>query len=318
MIFKTPKFWQKKGIIAILLLPLSLIYYFIYKINNLKYLSGKKQVFEAKIICIGNVVIGGSGKTPTCISLAEFFKNKGKKTAFVSKGYKRKFRRTIKVNPSFHKADEVGDEPLILANHAPTFVSQNRARAIAQAIKNGAEIIILDDGLQDESIKKDLSFLIVDGVYGFGNGFLFPAGPLRTKSHNYDEVIVINNSHKLKLAHHNATSVSTLPPKFDFSKNYIALCGIAHPEKFFNSLKQFVNLKVIKTISFPDHHHFTKKDANNLEKICKLHRAEILCTEKDYVKIKEFSSIKIHFANYEIKFKKKEELFTILKQYSIL
>lgn len=288
----TPKFWQKKGFVSVILLPLSVIYYLLYKIYNLKYLFVKQAYFSAKVICVGNIVAGGSGKTPTCIAISQILMNKSKKVAFITKGYKRKLKQSIKVN-SKHKANEVGDEALILAKQAPTYVSSKRKNAINMAIADGAQVVILDDGLHDESIKKDYSILLVDKNYGFGNGLLLPAGPKRArlKDYTFNEKLIIGE---------NAKSQITLPENFDTTKNYIALCGIANPQRFFNSLKQF-NLTVKKEICFPDHHNFTQKDAKNINAICKLHNAHIICTEKDYVKLKNFNILNnIFYPNYKI------------------
>jgi tetraacyldisaccharide 4'-kinase len=131
------------------------------------------------VICVGNAVVGGAGKTPVTLALADLLKNQGYHPALVYKGYKRTNHETLRVDLNQHTLADVGDEPLMAAAFAPTFVAKTRLMAAQAAADSGADLLILDDGLQNPTLIKDLTFLVVDAGYGFGNGRVLPAGPLR-------------------------------------------------------------------------------------------------------------------------------------------
>jgi tetraacyldisaccharide-1-P 4'-kinase len=175
-----PKFWQSRTLLSYILLPFSILYYFGFKLRALITVPFKSPI---PIICIGNINLGGSGKTPIALSVARFFIEKGKKVIFVSKGYKGRLIGPVKVEPS-HTATDVGDEPLLLSKLADCIIAKCRKTGVKAAATEGADIIIMDDGMQNPTIYKDLSIIVVDGEIGFGNGFLLPAGPLRETVQN--------------------------------------------------------------------------------------------------------------------------------------
>lgn len=139
----------------------------------------KPQYFQIPIISVGNIVCGGAGKTPTAIALGHLLQERGYKVHFVTRGYGGKEKGPLAVDLSFHKAWDVGDEPLLLAQCAPTWVAKKRSQGVQKAIENGAQLIILDDGHQTARLYKDISFVVIDLLQGFGNGCVIPAGPLR-------------------------------------------------------------------------------------------------------------------------------------------
>ncbi len=174
---KTPFFWyQPRGFLSRLLCPLGWLY---EKGSEIKYIFRQPRRFSKPIISIGNIISGGAGKTPTAIALGNLLQQKGLKIHFVTRGYGGILKGPLKVDPLQHKATDVGDEPLLLAQQAPTWVSKDRPQGVQKAIEDGADLIILDDGHQTHGLSKDVSFVVVDLIQGFGNGCVIPAGPLR-------------------------------------------------------------------------------------------------------------------------------------------
>ena len=174
---KPPRFWFKKRatVASVLLAPLG----WIYAYGTARRLSvGLRERLAVPVICVGNINLGGTGKTPTVIALIEMLNELGKKPVVISRGYGGSFEGPIKVSQQ-HKASEVGDEPLLLASFADIWVSKDRALGAKAAVQDGAEVLILDDGLQNPALAYDLTITVVDAKVGFGNGSVFPAGPLR-------------------------------------------------------------------------------------------------------------------------------------------
>ena len=174
---KAPQFWYEPNTWkAKFLYPLG---YFYNLLTLLRGKLAKPQSYSCLTICIGNLNVGGTGKTPTTIALAQHFLKKGLQVHVVSRGYKGKFQGTFLVEPQKHKSDEVGDEPLLMSEFTSVWVSNKRKNGIAAAENAGAQIVLLDDGFQDPSFHKDFSLIVVDGEKGFGNKKCMPAGPLR-------------------------------------------------------------------------------------------------------------------------------------------
>ena len=191
-----PKFWDKKGLPSVLLAPAS----FFYAQGTAKAVRGRGYRPRAKTICVGNLTVGGSGKTPTAIAIAQGLQASGKNVHFVTKGYGRKSKNIGVVKVKSQPAEEVGDEPLLLAQTAPTWVADSRAEGAKQADAAGADIIIMDDGFQSSEVEKDFSLVVIDGGYGLGNGKVMPAGPLREKPEKglkrADAILVIGEPKK--------------------------------------------------------------------------------------------------------------------------
>ena len=176
---KTPNFWyNKSGILSLIFLLPSFIYILaitIYRILSKPYCS------NIPVVCIGNITAGGTGKTPAAIAITERLKGMGLKPQIVSRGYRGSEKGPLLVDNKIHNVNQVGDEPLLLSNYAPTWVSKKKVLGVKAAIQAGADIIILDDGFQNMSVHKDLSIVIADASLGFGNEHIIPAGPLREK-----------------------------------------------------------------------------------------------------------------------------------------
>ncbi len=318
---KTPHFWQSKNIISTLLLPFSWIYFCISKICYKRIVP---ITLPIPVICVGNLTAGGAGKTPVALHIGELLKRKNINGVFISRGYGGSQKSAILVDTKKHSAAQVGDEPLLLAQILPTIVGKNRIEAANLAIAQGAQVLVMDDGFQNPSLAKDLSFIVVDRRLSFGNERLLPAGPLRepvrTGLKRADAVIIINPANFMPtslpdipflLARSQAKS-SMLALK---DKKIIAFCGIAVPQKFYYMLKN-AGAEIIEKISFADHYHYTQKDLHQLRKKAKEHDALLVTTSKDAARIgKEFEQeLKgITVAEMELKFENQDKLEALIE-----
>ena len=305
--------WQKVGFINLLLVPFMLLYLFVSRLLQ----NNKAVQLDAFCICVGNVVVGGSGKTPFVMELAKKLKGLGYEVAIISKGYGSsayKSKEVIKVDASKHTVEDVGDEPLMMCEVADVFVSGNRVESAKQAIEQGAKILVFDDGLQDGSFYKDYSFLLINTQYGFGNRMLLPAGPLRESLANAfykaDSVVFTGNSPATKklsgIEYDIFAKTETALPNVGSDK-VIAFCGIANPESFFSSLKQ-ENITIVEAIKFPDHHNFTTQELDDLLKRAKEQNACLICTKKDWVRLPVPTREKVLFLGYSMNFYVPEKL----------
>lgn len=312
----TPKFWQRLNIIAIALIPFSFLY--VLGFFFIRILTKTKQV-NAKIICIGNLTVGGQGKTPTALAIGEILEQMSIKYAYVSRGYGVKIKQSMLAVNIDSNAREVGDEPLLLAKQAPTFVGKNRlliAQKLCQSKKFQA--LVLDDGLQNNQLKKDLKIVVVDHKLKFGNNLMLPAGPLRQPLkfgiNQADLIILIgNNTNKIpkNLINKKIINAKIIPVNIDQfkAKKIIAFCGIAYPEKFFDTLKNY-NLEVIKNIAFKDHHNYNQDDFKFLENLLIFHQSKnnfdqeiiLLTTKKDWVKFPKKFQSKIAYLEIVLRF----------------
>ena len=288
---RTPHFWQTRSIIAYLLFPLSLIY---SAISSLYQRSRTPVDASIPLICIGNAVAGGAGKTPVALALADMLTASSKKVFFLSRGYRGKLSAATLVDIRVHDAASVGDEALLLARKLPTIIARKRAEGAALAAQMGAEFILMDDGFQNNSIKKSCSLLVIDGEYGIGNGWKIPAGPLRenfsTALSRADAVIMVGEDrHGLtaelpdRLPVFNCWIIATNAAQVK-GKKLVAFAGIGRPEKFFSSLESCGAI-LADRMGFPDHHFYTEDDMLLLDKLATEHQAQLVTTSKDWVKL---------------------------------
>ena len=334
--------WEKRSLLSFLLFPFAIIFSIIIKIRRFLYQSKifKSYISKSKIISIGNLTVGGSGKTPFTIFLAKCLQSKGKKVAVSHRGYKGKFENTIKLisdnNSVYDYAEVAGDEPFLLAKNLsgiPVIVGKNRKNAIKFLEKKfSTDFIILDDSFQNLKIKHNFDFLLFNAENPFGNGFVIPAGMLREPMDaiKYADFIVFNNCDEnfvnpVKLTRFqkpmfqteyiiqdfaNYSSNVTKDAKYFEKKNIFLISGIGNPKSFEKSIK---NLKIHFShhFIFSDHHNFIyEKDIQPIiEKAIAEQIDAILTTEKDFVKLKNFpaSSIKFYYAKLEVKVKNMNE-----------
>lgn len=314
---KTPKYWQSNSVVSRLLQPVGSVYGLL---TRLRLRLIKPQKVEVPVICIGNITAGGTGKTPVSISIAKLLGGELYHPYFVTRGYGGKLQNII-VNNKKHTAAEVGDEPLLLTQQTPVVVNADRFAGAELALKEGADVIIMDDGFQNPSLFKDLSFLVFDGTYGIGNGRIIPAGPLRETFADgikrADAVIILGKDK------HNLAQRSGLPVFFGHTEavqtacvenlNVLAFAGIGHPQKFYHTLSQ-QGFNILETVDFPDHHFYTHKELDALlEKAQKL-QAEIYTTSKDYVKIPNSYKKDIKVLEIAVVWDNPEELIRFIRK----
>ena len=284
---RTPEFWKTNNIISRILTPLGELYALGTKCR-LKF--KKAQKVDIPVICIGNLTAGGTGKTPTAVSLALMLQNAGLHPHFLSRGYHGTLQNT-RVNPTIHTPRQVGDEPLLLAQTAPTFINADRYQGALMAQQNQAQCILMDDGFQNPSLYKDLSFLVIDGNFGFGNKKCIPAGPLR--EHISDGIKRAQAALIIGDDEYNLSTTLPLPcfkgkivaQKPDLQSNRVmAFAGIGRPQKFYTSLLE-QGIELVKTFDFPDHHFYTEEELQNILTEARAAQVEVITTGKDFVEI---------------------------------
>jgi len=290
---RAPRFWHRDStsILPAILSPLSVIY---ETVDQLKRMRKTRASVSIPVICVGNVVAGGAGKTPVAMAIGQFLLNAGWKVHFLSRGYGGNLAGPIRVVLDVHKTSDVGDEPLLLATIAPTWVAKDRVAGAQAAEKAGADVLIMDDGLQNPSLRKDLSLIVIDGGYGLGNGRVIPAGPLREKLPaavaRADALIIIDpvgQSFVNEATGIPVFSAGIVPHALQaeiVGEKVVAFAGIGRPEKFFDSLRG-AGADLIEGIEFPDHHVFTQNDIMRLVEKAALHNAALVTTRKDYVRL---------------------------------
>ena len=295
-------------------------------LHNLRISFGRYEKMPLPVVCIGNITLGGAGKTPTVIFLACYLKKNNIKAHVVSRGYGGKFKDTVFVNRRHHNASDVGDEPLLISRHAKVWVSRKKRDGIFSAYKAGADLVLLDDGHQNFSIEKNVSILVFDAERSLTNEQIFPMGNLRESPASAitraDFCICIGSSVSRKkfkekfLRHHSSKTIEgefkpNIIPKLK-NRKLVAFCGIGRPEKFFSMLKR-LNMQVIQEVSFPDHHFYTERQLTNIFKIADKNNAIVVTTEKDHVKLSKSFKKKIHPIKIELHLSKSEKLLLTLK-----
>lgn len=298
MLFRTPSFWQSDGPVAKMLQPAAILY---QEVTEWRMRHTVPYHAPVPVICIGNAVVGGAGKTPALLAVAELLKESGIACHAVSRGYGGKAKAPLKVNLALHAAEDTGDEPQLLARAIPTWVGPSRAATLAAACEEGARCILMDDGLQNPTVAKTLSLLVIDAANPQGNGRIFPAGPLREPlKHAVDRsaaVILIHPEGEAFTLPEWLRPVlkdvpcfhATLQPDEQIAatlnqQRVIAFAGIGRPEKFRHSLQR-LGAEIVEFIAFPDHYRYQAKEIALLREKAKQHQAVLVATEKDRVKI---------------------------------
>ena len=309
MKFNKPKFWNiKYSLISTMLFPISII---VQIFTFLKKKITKSIKFNIPIICVGNIYIGGTGKTPTSVFLAKELSNLGKNPAILRKYYK----------------NHVDEHNLIRSNFTNLILSKSRVDGVKEAIKNGYDSLILDDGFQDYKIKKNLNILCFNQNQLIGNGLVIPSGPLREnlsslndasiilingkKSEMFEKKILnINNNLKIFYSYYKPINISQFR-----NKKLLAIAGIGNPENFFQLVREN-GLNIEKELTFPDHYQFSKAEIKNIVEKAKNKYYQIIMTEKDYFKIKDFNISTIDYLKVSLEIIEKEKFIkTIARLY---
>jgi len=292
---REPDFWWRRpGLAARLLSPLGFLYGAIagWRMRRRGHRAG------IPVICVGNFTLGGTGKTPTAIAVAKLLAARGERPFFLTRGYGGRLAGPVAVDLSQHRADEVGDEPLLLAQHCPTVVSRDRAAGADFAETAGATVIVMDDGLQNPSLHKDVSIAVVDARRGLGNAHIFPAGPLRAplapqlarvqavlligEGDGTSPVTKLARKHGLPLLRARlapADSVRALE-----GRRVLAFAGIGDPEKFFATLTE-AGIDAPVHERFADHHVYTESEAERILARCAAEHLTPVTTEKDLARL---------------------------------
>ena len=328
MSLKTPSFWYRAeddpvSVRETLLKPLSGVYQFFHSLHQTSAAPYKSML---PVLCIGNVVAGGTGKTPCAIALMKLIQKAGiaKNPYFLIRGYGGGEIGPLPVDATKHNAWDVGDEALILAQHAPTIIGGDRAKSAQLAERMGADFLLMDDGLQNPTLHKDLKLVVINGEMGFGNKKMMPAGPLRQPLErgleHADGFIFIGNDDR--------NSKAVLPadkPVFhanlhasddshlDETKTYLAFAGLGYPDKFFSFLKDKTNLNVVETQSFSDHHPYDEIDMKILQNHANGLNAELITTRKDAMRIPQIEDLKIHVMPVQMRFENEDRLLKAIQ-----
>jgi len=326
---KTPSFWYRDTgtsapFMEKALVPVSSLYNFFFALHQKTH---KAEKVFTPIICIGNIVAGGTGKTPTSIALMNTLlsHNIAKKPFFLIRGYGGAETGPTLVDLKTHTAWDVGDEALILAKHGPTIVGGDRVQSAHLAAQHGADMLLMDDGLQHARIYKDLKLVVINGEMGFGNKKLIPAGPLRQKLSEglalADGFILIGEDLRNIVADLPASKPlikASLKPTGDFkadkTQTYIAFAGLGYPDKFFNFLKDTLKLNVPECISFSDHHPYDEDDLMALNEKAQALSARLITTEKDYLRLPKVDGITVETVPVEMMWDSEDDLIELIKE----
>ncbi|WP_269583597.1 tetraacyldisaccharide 4'-kinase [Roseibium sp. Sym1] len=301
-----PDFWwtPEFSLASTLLAPAGWIY---GQVAGRRMLKRPKSRSRLPVICVGNFVVGGAGKTPFAIELAYRLQEDGHRPGFLLRGYGGRLKGPVLVDSELHDAGEVGDEALLLARHGPTIVAADRPSGARLAEGQPIDVIIMDDGFQSPALAKDLALVLVDCATGFGNGRCLPAGPLRAPADRQvlkaDCLILVGEGDAAEDAVHLAgrkglpiLHAHLIPqPNDDLSgKKLFAFAGIGRPQKFFGTLKS-QGYEVRKTREFPDHHAYSQADIKALLTEAEEGGLQLVTTSKDMARLETSSGELFHW-----------------------
>jgi len=313
-----PSFWSKKNIVSWLLIAFSWIYQLL---GSLRKLLVKPVKLPCFVICIGNISVGGTGKTQLVAWLAKNLRKKNCNFLIVTKGYNSNLRGAKLVEPLDLPSD-VGDESKMLSEYGQVLAAKSIKYALPIINDLKPDVVIFDDGMQNPGFFKDLTIVVIDTIRNIGNGRIFPAGPLRESAQSAinrsDIVIMIGNELCPNFSLIQTITSSNKPffkskiqlvGNIDTNKNYYAFTAIGDPDRFFRLLNEN-GINVLATKAFPDHHHYSREEITALVKEADKQTLFLLTTKKDYVKISDHT--KMLCAEVTLTFDKEEELFQLI------
>lgn len=277
------------------------------------------------VICIGNLTAGGAGKTPVALALGVLLRDGDHDVHFLSRGYGGRLRGPLRVDHKKHTARDVGDEPLLLAEIAPTWIARNRAAGAKAAVAAGATAIVMDDGLQNPSIDKTLSLVVVDGGFGFGNGRVLPAGPLREPIADglarANAIILMEPDTVGVAAELEDASLPVIRGRLApapaverlAGRNVVAFTGIGRPAKFFATLED-LGCRIVTKRSFPDHHEFTPDEIMRLVETARASGATAVTTAKDYARLPRDSKVMVEPVPVVVEWRNPQEIESLVSR----
>ncbi len=296
---RAPRFWdnppERPGALARLLAPAAWLW---AAATRRRIASGPGEAPGAPVICVGNLTVGGTGKTPAAIALLERLSARGVAAQVVTRGYGGSLAGPVRVDPARHSAAQVGDEPLLLAAFAPVWVGRDRAAAARRAVADGAQAIVMDDGFQNPGLAKDFSIVVIDARTGFGNGRVMPAGPLRepvAEGLARAGLVLLVGGAKDRAAREAALppggppvaggALEPLRTGMDWTGlRAIAFAGIGRPEKFFATLAD-LGAEILAAHALADHAALDPRLLARLEREAKVQGAQLVTTEKDAARL---------------------------------
>ena len=292
--FSTPEFWNRRGLLAWLLMPLSLIY---AVASSIRHRLARPYHSKLPVICVGNITVGGTGKTPFVSVLCSALAAAGQHPVILTRGYGGKLKGPVICNPAIHDASDIGDEALMLSDDAIVVVSSDRAIGAAFIERQTeADLIIMDDGMQNPWLAHDMRIAIFDGQRGIDNGLLFPSGPLRQTMRSFlccVDVVIFNGADDTDI-------MTQLPDKLPYFEGRVepyraqidafgdrpvmAFAGIGNPKRFFNMLRS-LGINLVKSSAFADHHPYSSVDLDRLFSDAHHLGAELVTTQKDWIRL---------------------------------
>ncbi len=318
---RAPAFWSRRTLLSTLLLPLAALY---DAAGRLRRRLTAPQEAGVPVVCIGNLVAGGAGKTPVAVAVARHLAARNVDVHFLSRGYGGTLVGPVRVAPGVHEAAEVGDEPLLLAQVAPCWIARDRVAGARAAVAGGAQIIVMDDGHQNASLRKTVSIVVVDGETGFGNGRIIPAGPLREPAAQgltrADAVVILGEDRAdvaQSLPRDMPLLYGQLTPTGEsralVGKPVLAFAGIGRPEKFFDTVRA-LGCALVDRRSFPDHHAYGYKEVEEIIDAALATGAVPVTTAKDAVRLPPDQRAAVTVVKVEVMWREPELLDRILQE----
>jgi len=315
--------WQTPPVpVARALLPAALIYGWVARTRRG---CSRAPGHKVPVVCVGNLVVGGAGKTPATLAIADRLAATGLTVHFATRGYGGRLAGPVRVDPARHTFKDVGDEALLLARHAPTWVASNRGVGV-QAAADGAHVVVMDDGFQNPSVRSDLAFVVIDAGQGFGNGLVLPAGPMRERARDglarASCVVLVGPAQPASAVAEavkqsgarvlNANLLTRIPPALA-GQRLLAFAGIGRPDKFFAGLKA-AGGTLCEARAFADHHPFSEREIEDLIADAERLGAKLVTTEKDAVRLPEWAASRVGVAQAELVWSEPAELDLILNE----
>lgn len=288
--------------------------------------AGKRRIDAAEparisppVVCIGNLTLGGAGKTPVVAAIRARLVRQSLRVGTLSRGYGGLERGPLRVDPSRHTADQVGDEPLMLATAGESWISRDRAAGGQAMAADGVDFVVMDDGHQNPSLGKDMSIVVIDASHPFGNGHVFPKGPLReTVAQGLaraDAVVLMGDGpapHALgdygrPILRAQLEPYHALPPG-----DWIAFAGIGRPERFFDALRALPDVSLVESVAYPDHHRYAGHELSYLKDLAKKRDALLVTTEKDMMRLPADMRTQVHVHAVRVAFEDDDRLDALL------